>query len=490
MSNKPSAAILLGGIRYIKSEFGTHMFKAQPKLNVVEIGDMLKSYNKLHNLVRDPLSMAGMSGVIFALNEWRCVKKIYRFDNEFYNSLLTSNFSNFHIPFNTILNRLENGVFIEIKDSKNIGYVYSIEKHGDKTSLIATVIPNNIDRRPTYAGSIIMDLEGKSTVQEAMDDLIAMTLKPLNISLGSDAMDHYRQRFMKCIAPLVYILSNNADIEQDPENVSTFRPMSGLDNMVDKYREVQIFNVGYNIIKDMKVLTEKLNNLHSEGNTKVYIRSGHWRGRNSESDNPILYYVPPTIVYDTSIEDAIDDEEVVVETDRERELRLMVEKLQKEVQNKSKDIDELSRKNAAIEAKYQSLMVSYESNKQELAAIRDILFAQEMGSYYDDQQPTTNNQITFPWYTNKKITVFGGHPTWINKIKPMLPNIRFVDRAQSVNQNLILNSDVIWVQTNAMSHSLYNSIMSIVRQYNKPIKYFKYASSEKCAIQLVEEMTR
>ena len=79
--------------------------------------------------------------------------------------------------------------------------------------------------------------------------------------------------------------------------------------------------------------------------------------------------------------------------------------------------------------------------------------------------------------------VFGGHLSWLKAIRPLLPNVRFVEPSAQPNAGLIMNADVIWIQTNAMSHSDFYKIIDVVRKHNIELHYFTYASAEKCAEQ-------
>ena len=92
--------------------------------------------------------------------------------------------------------------------------------------------------------------------------------------------------------------------------------------------------------------------------------------------------------------------------------------------------------------------------------------------------------VTFPYTARKRAVVFGGHSSWLKAIRPLLPNVRFVEPSAQPNTGLIMNADVIWIQTNAMSHSDFYKIIDIVRKHNIELRYFKYASAEKCAEQV------
>ena len=84
--------------------------------------------------------------------------------------------------------------------------------------------------------------------------------------------------------------------------------------------------------------------------------------------------------------------------------------------------------------------------------------------------------------------VFGGHDSFLRAFKPLLPNVKFVDTEQyGFAPEIVRNADVVWVQTNCISHSQYNNITRLARQHGVQMRYFGYASAEKCAEQLVTE---
>ena len=128
--------------------------------------------------------------------------------------------------------------------------------------------------------------------------------------------------------------------------------------------------------------------------------------------------------------------------------------------------------------------LSHQDGEHTGRASRELVFNQQNGEYEKDTPDTT---ITFPYETRHRIVVFGGHDSWLREIRQKLPAVRFVDREASPNADLIRNADVIWIQANSLAHKHYYKIIDIVRKYNKPIRYFAYASATKCAEQVVTE---
>ena len=83
----------------------------------------------------------------------------------------------------------------------------------------------------------------------------------------------------------------------------------------------------------------------------------------------------------------------------------------------------------------------------------------------------------------QSVVVFGGHPTWLKAIKPMLPDVKFIEGVPSSEQ--IKGAEMVWLQTNYMSHKAFYKIIDIVRSKNIPLRYFTSASAAKGAEQVV-----
>lgn len=130
--------------------------------------------------------------------------------------------------------------------------------------------------------------------------------------------------------------------------------------------------------------------------------------------------------------------------------------------------------------KYADLIEKTQFEHKELAELREIFFYQK-----NEIEEAPVGGIEYPYTVRRRTVVFGGHDSWARAIKPMLKgDIRFIDRNMLPNADLIRNADNVWLQTNSLSHKFYNKIMDVVRTYNIPLHYFKFASAEKCAEQI------
>lgn len=173
-----------------------------------------------------------------------------------------------------------------------------------------------------------------------------------------------------------------------------------------------------------------------------------------------------------------DDTESLAAQCKEYEKEL--ERLRKENEQQKEELYKtekaLADKNILLEKQANKRSVE----KQELNDLRELIFAltNDAGEEKSSQKPNT----VFPYHTQKKHIVFGGHPTWLKAIKPMLPDVKFIEGVPSSEQ--IKGAEMVWLQTNYMSHKAFYKIIDIVRSKNIPLRYFTSASAAKGAEQV------
>lgn len=137
----------------------------------------------------------------------------------------------------------------------------------------------------------------------------------------------------------------------------------------------------------------------------------------------------------------------------------------------------------AERAKYERELKTLRMEHRELADLRTLVFNQENEVR---EKPVEN--YSYPYETRKRTVVFGGHDTFLKAIKPMLPTVKYVDSSNlSFNPEIIRNADVVWIQNNCMSHSQFWSVVKHSKVSGVQLRYFGFASAEKCAEQLVTE---
>ena len=122
------------------------------------------------------------------------------------------------------------------------------------------------------------------------------------------------------------------------------------------------------------------------------------------------------------------------------------------------------------------------AERAELAGLREVVFTA-------DHREDDHISVSLPYEVKQRVVIFGGHDMWQKPMKEFLTgDIRFIDRDMvAFDTDIIRYADVIWIQTNAISHKMYYKIMDAVRKWRIPVKYFLYASARKCAEQIVLE---
>ena len=136
-----------------------------------------------------------------------------------------------------------------------------------------------------------------------------------------------------------------------------------------------------------------------------------------------------------------------------------------------------------LQTKLDSLQEKNAHDRRELSDLREIVYNMENG--IEEAEP--EEELDWPYSVRKNTVVFGGHDTWAKAIRPLLTgNIRFVDRERRPDTDLIRNADVVWIQTNCISHPTYWKVTETARSHNVAIRYFTNASALKGAIQIRE----
>lgn len=175
----------------------------------------------------------------------------------------------------------------------------------------------------------------------------------------------------------------------------------------------------------------------------------------------------------------VDDTEALKEQCKAYEQQ--IEKLKAESDKQKQELYQVQKALTNAGAKSEKQAKTQAAEKQELNDLRELVFA--LTNDADTDREEVKTKTAFPYHTTKKHIVFGGHPTWLKAIKPLLPDVRFIEGQTSSEQ--VKGAEVVWLQTNYMSHKAFYKIIDIVRSKNIPLRYFTSASATKCAEQVV-----
>jgi len=160
-----------------------------------------------------------------------------------------------------------------------------------------------------------------------------------------------------------------------------------------------------------------------------------------------------------------------------------LEKARRQVKGLRSSLAELRHEADTERAKTEHELKTLRMEHRELADLRELVFNRE-----NNIQEKAVKEISYPYETRKRTVIFGGHDTFLKAIRPMLPNVRFVDTSvYNFSPEIVKNADVVWIQNNCISHPQYWNIVKVARHHSIQVRYFAYASAEKCAEQLVTE---
>ena len=118
---------------------------------------------------------------------------------------------------------------------------------------------------------------------------------------------------------------------------------------------------------------------------------------------------------------------------------------------------------------------------RELADLRELVFMQQSDEPVETE---AKEEIKFPVETSGRIVSFGGHPSWINEMKKLLPNVMFYSPDVVPNKDAIRNADQVWVQTQCISHSAFYRIESALGEKTQ-MRFFPNQNVRNCAEKIV-----
>jgi hypothetical protein len=119
---------------------------------------------------------------------------------------------------------------------------------------------------------------------------------------------------------------------------------------------------------------------------------------------------------------------------------------------------------------------------RELADLRELVFNQEQE---EDRQEKPESAMELPYEVKRSTLIFGGHESWLKPMKEMLSgNVRYIDRGYTFDTAILRSAEAIWIQPNAMPHTMYYRIIDQARRLKKPVRYFTNASAALCAQQV------
>ena len=145
-------------------------------------------------------------------------------------------------------------------------------------------------------------------------------------------------------------------------------------------------------------------------------------------------------------------------------------------------------KKAAVSLREKSELVSrYESERDELIALREFAYRQKMDE--DADQPAGIEEMKAA-VADKKIVIIGGHVAWITKVKQQFPEWMFIhtDAYKTVDGKMLDGKEMVYFFTDYMSHVSYTKFIAAVRERKIPFGYLGSRNLDNIIRQVYEDL--
>lgn len=182
-----------------------------------------------------------------------------------------------------------------------------------------------------------------------------------------------------------------------------------------------------------------------------------------------------------------------VETDKKTETNIIRQEptalkiSDSESQKYIEEINQLKEKNTALSEKIETLKdIIKNQNNLEAEKLANKFITDYFLETFKLEDESEKENITLPYILKQKTTVFGGHATWLKQMQEFIPNAIYYPKDKPVDEQLLRNSETVWVQINSIGHPYYYKIAEIAKKHDIPLHFFSNASAKICAMQMVE----
>ena len=146
------------------------------------------------------------------------------------------------------------------------------------------------------------------------------------------------------------------------------------------------------------------------------------------------------------------------------ELEEQIQKLRTSLYNAEKSA-------ADARKKLEQQKAASKAEHRELVDLREVIFNRDEEDNDDTDEVVDSSK--YPYTIQKSTVVFGGHESWVKSLKPLLMgDIKFIAKEMKIDVSLVRYADVVWIQTNAIPHRSYYSIVNTARKMDKAYKIF------------------
>jgi hypothetical protein len=95
-----------------------------------------------------------------------------------------------------------------------------------------------------------------------------------------------------------------------------------------------------------------------------------------------------------------------------------------------------------------------------------------------------------PYITDKKVVVFAGHTKWTGQMQKHFPTVTFVESGAAFDYRLIVNADMIFVQTAYIGHKMFYAITSAARKSKTKMYYLSSTGQRICRETMIAEIEK
>lgn len=262
-------------------------------------------------LTKDAYVISGLAG-------WRIDKKVYQYDEQICNLLFQQAENPEDLMLTTDVLRLLPSKSLYIKYPSNIindknnyvdGFLTWIENDMNDNSYELRIVHMGIinGSKTLISNEIIHLIKGK-TISDGVDEAFELVKRQndfgnkiiSDIQQDKSFIKDYKIRISRDIQLILYLCASNADIEENPDQNKIYKFNHGI--IKDKYREIKIYDVGYQLFSDIDNLEEvepKKNSNNTGTSKSPHIRKAHWHhywiGKENEKSK-ILKWLHPMFI--------------------------------------------------------------------------------------------------------------------------------------------------------------------------------------------------
>lgn len=166
--------------------------------------------------------------------------------------------------------------------------------------------------------------------------------------------------------------------------------------------------------------------------------------------------------------------------------QLQQELHQKEMKEKNTYALYQEQKQRALQAEAQ--LAVYEHDRAELISLREHVYQMTEGDTAQEDFVSIDEMVTK--LKDANIAIIGGHINWINKMKSLFPNFKYIrtKETSAVSDSIMDNVSKAYFFTDTISHVSYNRFVTLAIKRNIPFGYMHGVNMEKTIRQMYEDL--